>query len=183
MELPKNAKKVFSGKIFDVYQWEQEMFDGSFTTFEMLKRPNTLNVIALEGDQILLSREEQPTKKKAFTLIGGRQDTGETPFEGVKRELLEESGYSSEQWESWRVFRPYGKIDWEVHIFIAKNCTKVAEQNLDPGERIEISKVSFDEFVELASQPNFWGRELQAQMLRMKLEPEKLEEFRKRLFS
>ncbi|KKP89624.1 MAG: NUDIX hydrolase [Candidatus Moranbacteria bacterium GW2011_GWC2_37_73] len=27
--IPEHAKKVFSGTFFDVYQWEQEMFDGS----------------------------------------------------------------------------------------------------------------------------------------------------------
>lgn len=37
MKLPPQAKKVFTGQIFDVYQWEQEMYDGSFETFEMLK--------------------------------------------------------------------------------------------------------------------------------------------------
>ena len=25
--IPENAKKVFSWKLFDVYQWEQELFD------------------------------------------------------------------------------------------------------------------------------------------------------------
>ena len=27
-KIPNNAKRVFKGVIFDVYQWEQEVFDG-----------------------------------------------------------------------------------------------------------------------------------------------------------
>ncbi len=40
MKIPPNAKRVFKGIIFDVYQWQQKMFDGSKETFEMLKRAN-----------------------------------------------------------------------------------------------------------------------------------------------
>ena len=42
--IPANAKKVFHGVIFDVYQWEQEMFDGTKEIFEKLKRPDTVVV-------------------------------------------------------------------------------------------------------------------------------------------
>lgn len=38
--IPENAKLVFKGKIFDTYQWEQEMYDGSRVTFEKIKRPD-----------------------------------------------------------------------------------------------------------------------------------------------
>ena len=37
MKVPKQAKRVFKGVIFDVYQWEQEMFDGTKEIFEKLK--------------------------------------------------------------------------------------------------------------------------------------------------
>ncbi len=34
--IPDHATCVFRGMLFDVYQWQQEMFDGSIETFEML---------------------------------------------------------------------------------------------------------------------------------------------------
>ena len=40
-QLPKNAKRVFKGKIFDVYQWDQKMFDNSVEIFEKMKRTDT----------------------------------------------------------------------------------------------------------------------------------------------
>ena len=47
--LPENAKLVFKGIIHDIYQWEQEMFDGSKATFERIRRPDTTAVIAVVG--------------------------------------------------------------------------------------------------------------------------------------
>lgn len=45
--LPKEAKKVFSGVISEVYQWPQELFDGTTATFEMIKRPDTVKIVAV----------------------------------------------------------------------------------------------------------------------------------------
>lgn len=56
---PKQRPKSFEGVIFDVYQWEQELFDGSTTTFEMLKRPGTVYVIAIDSnDHVVIQQEE-----------------------------------------------------------------------------------------------------------------------------
>ena len=49
--MPEHAKKVFSGVMFDVYQWEQEMYDGSTATFEKLTRPDTAQVIPVTKRQ------------------------------------------------------------------------------------------------------------------------------------
>src|SRR5215467_9321922 len=32
--IPEHAERVFQGKIFDVYQWPQKLYDGSTATFE-----------------------------------------------------------------------------------------------------------------------------------------------------
>ena len=69
MKIPDNAKLVFKGVIFDVYQWQQELFDGSQATFEALKRPGTVQVIPTVGDRVLLSYEEQPGKPRRHTFL------------------------------------------------------------------------------------------------------------------
>jgi 8-oxo-dGTP pyrophosphatase MutT (NUDIX family) len=183
MKLPAQAKQVFVGKIFSVYQWEQLLFDGSKATFEMLQRPNTLQVIAVQDGKICITDEEQPSKGKFFSLIGGRQDEGETPLEGAKRELLEESGLVSEDWLLYKIFEPYTKIEWEVYTFVARNCKKMSDQKLDRGEKITIKTVSFDEFCEIVFSEKFWGSEFTLDLMKMKYhEPARFEEFQKTLF-
>jgi len=53
-----------------VYQWPQKMFDGSTATFEMIKRPDTVQIIATVGNKILMTQEEQPTQKRSFGFLG-----------------------------------------------------------------------------------------------------------------
>ena len=89
---------------------------GATATFEKLKRADTVNVIAVVGQKIIIAQTKQPDwKKYKNTLAGGRVDEGESPLQAAKRELLEESGYVSNKWILWKKIKPYGKIIWIVH--------------------------------------------------------------------
>jgi ADP-ribose pyrophosphatase len=182
MKLPPQAKKVFQGKIFSVYQWEQKLYDGTTETFEMLKRPGTIQIIPTADDKIFVAFEEQPTKPLSFSFLGGRQEPDEDPLVTAKRELLEESGLESEDWELLETYEYQGKIDWPMYYYIARNCKKVTEQKLDPGEKIEVKKVSFHEFLEMISSDDFGNQLFANDILRMKLDSKKLEEFKNKLF-
>ncbi len=182
MKIPNEAQKVFSGIIFDTYQWEQEMFDGSKSTFEMLKRPNTVQVIATMGDKILLANEEQPgITARAVSMFGGRQEPDESPQESARRELLEETGLHSDDWYLWQTFEPFYKIDWTIYVYIARNCTKVSEPKLDSGEKIKILELNFDEFVENILSDKYWGSNLALYIAKLKLNNQ-LDELRNLIF-
>jgi ADP-ribose pyrophosphatase len=182
MKLPPEAKQVFKGKIFDVYQWEQPVYDGSIGMFEMLKRPNTVQILATVRDKIIISHEEQPSKPLAYTFLGGRAEEQEDPLVTAKRELLEESGLVSDDWELYKTYEPYTKFDWKIFFFLARNCRKVAEQHLDPGEKITLEEVSFDRFLEIVSDEKFWALTIANDFLRLRLNPAKLATFRDHLF-
>ena len=181
MKIPKQAKKVFTGEIFDVYQWPQKMYDGSTATFEMLKRPNTVQIIPVINNKIIIAHEQQPTKKSFYTLLGGRQETNETPLAGAKRELKEESGLTSNQWKIYQKFSPLHKIDWDLYYFIAKNCQKKYRQELDAGEKIKLIEVNFEDFVDIVLSNNFWGQDFALYVAKLKASG-KLNEFKKLLF-
>lgn len=180
-KIPNHAKKVFKGVIFEVYQWEQKLYDGSTATFERLKRPDTICIIPVIDDNIVIAKEEQPTKAPAWTLVGGRQDPGEEPLTVAKRELLEETGMVADDWELFLQEQPAGKLDWNVYIYIARNCRKIAEQALDGGEKIDVHHVSFDEFVRLTTEELFWGNEITTHMLRCRIDEKKMNDFKKQL--
>jgi ADP-ribose pyrophosphatase len=131
--IPEHAKKVFSGLIFDVYHWEQELFDGTTTTFEALKRKGTAVVLPiLDNGNFLMCIQEQPGYSKRLDFLGGRQDNDEDLLETAKRELLEESGYEAELYDLLLEKNPWTpKVEWPIHYYIAKGLTKVSEQKLD----------------------------------------------------
>lgn len=181
-ELPKNAKRVFKGVIFDVYQWEQKMFDGSTAIFEKLKRPNTASVIAVVGNKILIQEEQQPDGGKYWAFPGGRTEEGESDLEAAERELLEESGYASEDVILWKKFIPSPKIIRKIYYYIARDAKLVEKPKPDRGEIFEYKFVSFDELIMLSENEIFVERDIIPLFLHMQLHPEEKEEFQKLLF-
>ncbi len=160
-KIPDNAKKVFEGVLHDVYQWQQEMFDGSFSTFEMLRRRDAVTVLAVAGDKILINHEEQPSVGKFISLPAG--DTGSEFFiEDAKRELLEETGYVSKEWKEWFSVDVlgYSKMVWNNHYYIAKDAVQQKDPTNDPGEKIEVQLISFEQLLELKDNPSFRNKDL-----------------------
>jgi ADP-ribose pyrophosphatase len=183
--MSKNAKSVFKGEIFEVFQWDQKMYDGTTEVFEALRRPNTAEIIATEGDQIVIQKQMQPHKSEPFlSLPGGRIELGEDELVGAKRELLEETGLATDDWELWAARKPVGKIDWTIFVYVARGCRKVAEQALDAGEKIELLRVGFDEFLDMVDRGDlaYIESDLRLDLVRARYDAGHRERIRKKIF-
>ena len=178
--MPDHAKKVFSGVLFDVYQWEQELFDGSKTVFEKIRRPDTVTVFpVLPNGKIILTEQQQPGKEPFIAATGGRVDKGEDPLEAAKRELLEESGYEASEFVLWDAQQPTSKIEWAVYTFVARGLKKIAEPNLEAGEKVILKPVTFEEFMELGLSENFIEKEVVFKLFEARLDPKKFDALQK----
>jgi ADP-ribose pyrophosphatase len=148
--LPDKAQPAFKGMIFDVYQWEQQLYDGSTHTFEMLKRPDTVSVIGVVDDKILVIDDEQPHFGSRQSFPGGRVDDSDESIEAAaRREMLEETGYSFKNWRLIKVMQPHRKIEWFVYLLLAWEVEARQEPALDPGEKIAVKAVHFNELKDL----------------------------------
>lgn len=148
--LPEQAELKFEGMIFDVYQWEQALFDGSTHTFEMLKRTDTVSAVCVVNGKILMLDDEQPHLGSKKTFPGGRVDPEDGSIEeAVKREVLEETGHSFNNWRLIRVWQPYTKVEWFIHLWLATDPGGQVETKHDPGEKITLSEISFEELKQL----------------------------------
>lgn len=180
--VPESAKKVFSGVIFDVYQWQQDMHDGSKATFEMLRRPDTVDVIALTTDgKIIVIHEEKWSKPTFTTIPGGRVEVDEDLEAAARRELLEETGYKPSTIEPWFAEQPFSKIDWNVYIYIARGCKKVANRRLDIGEKIQCTLTNLDQFIDLLSGVADVPPSLIKMALQARLNPQKMAALKRKI--
>ena len=182
MDLPDNAEKKFSGIIFDVYHYEQELYDGTKATFEKLKRATTLQTLGIVGDKIIIVKDSQPHRETMWSLPGGRIEEREDDLTGAQREFMEETGFESQTWTPLRTYSPYNKIDWEIKIFLARDCKKTTEPEPDAGEKIELHLVDFDEFIDIVCADKFHDHQFANEVLRMRVNG-KLDILKKEIFA
>ena len=71
-------------------------------------------------------------------------------LEVAKRELLEETGFVSDEWMYFGdTVESSSKLTNRMHIYYAKNCRKVAEQKLDATEELDVLVVPMTEAIEM----------------------------------
>lgn len=181
--IPDHANLVFKGATLDIYQWEQELFDGTTTIYESTRRPDSVTVIPVTQDKkILLLEQTQAAFKNWFlSFPGGQIDPDENAVEAVHRELMEETGYQAEELELWDSLQPFTRMDWAVYTFIARGCRYVQEKRPDSGEKIKVKEINFEEFLELVEDDSFRHTDISLQVLKMRLHKDREEELRKAL--
>lgn len=157
--IPDNAKCVFKGVIFDVFQWPQAMFDGTSATFEMIRRQDTVEIIAVKNGKIVVLEEEQPNLSPYLSLPAGRKDSYSEPsLDAAKRELAEETGLYFKTWKLLSVAQPAAKGEWFIYQYLATDLVKEeASQPEADGEKIKVMEKTVTELKELFNHPlNRW---------------------------
>jgi ADP-ribose pyrophosphatase len=79
---------------------------------------------------------------------GGAMDKNEKPEESIKRELLEETGYTGNFKFVTKVFNDAYSTR-EKYCFIATNCQKIQEIHNEGNEFTEVVLVSIKKFKEI----------------------------------
>lgn len=154
--IPNNAELMFKGIIYDTYHFKQKMFDGSYKTYEMLKRPDTVLVIVIVDDKIVIINQKQPGHASSYIDIpGGRHDIeSETELDAAKRELLEETGLTFSNWRLIDVWQPASHIDRLVYVFLAQDLIAKDKPKLDAGEDISVEYLSLSEVKKISISRN-----------------------------
>ena len=111
----------------------------------VLESVDWINVVALDADgrSVMVEQFRFGTGERTIETPGGMVDAGETPLEAAQRELLEETGYGGGEWHELGAVEPNPAIHPHLcHHFLAKDVTRIAEQEPGPGEAIAIRLMS-----------------------------------------
>lgn len=184
--IPDTAECVFSGVRSEVYQWDQELYDGSIKRFERIRFFDGAFTFAITPEwKILITKQEQPAREKSFYSLPwwGFDFPDEDALLCAKRELLEETGYVSDEWEHWHNYLGSSNISTFTYFYIARNVRKIQEIQPDPGEKIEVFELNFDEWLALARTHQFTHHlTLLSSMYDALLDQEKYHELKSLLF-
>ena len=86
----------------------------------------------------------------------GTSKASEETLEAAKRELMEETGYVSDEWAHLLTIPSNATIaDNYATIFSAKNCRLAGKQNLDETEVLQVCKYTADEIETMIQEGNF----------------------------
>ena len=107
----------------------------------VMEVPTWVNIIPLttEGEVILVNQYRFGMEKTSLEIPGGMADDGEDPMEAAIRELKEETGYEGDKViEIGRVESNPAIMSNHTYTYLALNCERSGEQNLDGTEDIEL---------------------------------------------
>ena len=146
--------------------------DGSiFEPFYTYSRRDYVVIVAsdTEGNYLCVRQFRQGIRKVTTEFPAGgieRKDgieygdsgdlTAEDALAAAKRELLEETGYESDEWKHLLTVPSNATIaDNYAHLFVAKNCRKVGGQDLDETEFLNVRKHTAQEIEEMIKAGEF----------------------------
>ena len=98
---------------------------------------NFINVIALnESEEFLIIKGyKHGIGRSNWQVLGGYIDAGEDALTAAKREMMEETGMVSEDWQPLGTFIiDANRRASEATFFLAQNCRQIAEPNNDDLE-------------------------------------------------
>ena len=140
---------VFDGDYLKIRKDFVKLCDGTNGIREFIKARDASAVVALDENEniIMVKQFRYSQKQELLEIPAGGLEEKETPLDGAKRELLEETGYGaeSENWQSLAVTVPTAASTQKLHIFLAKEVKKIGPQNLDEGELLQVLKIPYEE--------------------------------------
>ncbi|HYD70391.1 NUDIX hydrolase [Azospirillum sp.] len=109
-----------------------------------------------DGRFVLLRQYKHGARRVNVNFPAGTMETGEPPLECARRELLEETGYEADDWTACGGYVLMGNARGATcHLFVARNCRKVAEPDSGDLEEMRVEVMTRDELLATVARGDF----------------------------
>jgi ADP-ribose pyrophosphatase len=136
-------------KLFRVrYDWVRNPRNAHTVIATVLESPDWVNVVALTSEEkvVVVHQHRFGTRQTTTEIPAGIVEPGETSKDAAMRELREETGYASEEWEYLGYVEPNPAfLDNRCHHWLARNVKQVFPHDLEEGENLLVGEMSLDE--------------------------------------
>ena len=138
------STEIFSSGIFKLSSEKCELPDGRvMEKYFVMDFPDWVNILPItpDGQVILVKQYRHASGEVHLEVPGGSMDPRlkESPEEGARREMLEETGYDSSRIISVGAHYPNPALQTNrMHTFLALDCELTQDQQLDPFEELEL---------------------------------------------
>ena len=136
-ETPVAARRVYSGGIINVEQWDVLLPDGKPAKRDIVLHIGAAAVIPMDERMRVLTviQYRAAVGKRVLEIPAGKLDhPGEDPFACAQRELKEETGFSADKWTPLgSILTTVGFCNERIHLYLAQSLHS-GDVSLDEDE-------------------------------------------------
>jgi ADP-ribose pyrophosphatase len=133
------------------FDWMENPRNGYTLKATVVEAPDWINVVALtpENKLVVVRQYRFGSGRVTCEIPAGLPEAGESIQEAAVRELREETGYTSEEWEylGWVDPNP-AFLNNRSHHLLARNARRTHPEALDEGENLVAEELSLEELRE-----------------------------------
>ncbi|MEE8360182.1 MAG: NUDIX hydrolase [Candidatus Omnitrophota bacterium] len=146
-----SRKKIFGGKLINLYFEKRRLPNSYVASLEIVRHPGAVLIVPfIKRDEIVLIKQYRPViNSYIWELPAGTLHKNENPLSCAKRELVEEIGYVTKRWKRLGYIYPApGYTTEKILIFEARGLRKV-ERKIEKDEIISPEIFSKREIIRL----------------------------------
>lgn len=146
----KSRKELLSTPVFKVMETDSISPDGQNNNYIVLETRDWCAVIPeLENDFVMVKQWRHGQQDLSIEFPGGVIDKGEDPATAARRELMEETGYKTDELIYLGSVNPNPALFCNrMHFYLAKKLFPTGKQNLDSDEFVNCFSVPKSEVME-----------------------------------